>query len=437
MPHSDAVMPGAMRRAWGTALVLTFPLLSLVTNFAIGAACLLSFITALCWWRPSWQALRRHWPDVRWVVLAFLLHLVYFAALTLLRGGSDNGLDSPTRMCLAIGGMLVVLVARPPARALWLGAAFGALAALAFVGWQRVMLGIPRPGGLLYPITFGDLALVLAMLSLCGAVDSTGTTAAGTKAAGTRAGGAWRRAGIGIALLGGVCGLAASALTGSRGGWVALPVIFVFLLWRRDILPRRLAWGLPLLLGALVALAYAVPQTGVRERVAVGVEDVRLYLSGDPAATSLGVRFDLWKGALRVAREHPWTGLDTPDYKRQFHAWVDAGQLSPNVFTPPEPPHMHNDALQVLATRGWPGLLSWIGILLAPLAFFSARLRRTRSHGPQRAAALAGALLVLAYASFGLSEVIFWSMKGCVFYALLVFLLMGWCLVPADEHASV
>ncbi len=44
-------------------------------------------------------------------------------------------------------------------------------------------------------------------------------------------------------------------------------------------------------------------------------------------------------------------------------------------------------------------------------------------------------LVVLCYFSFGLTEVIFWSLKGSMFYALMVFLLMGFCLAaqPARE----
>jgi O-antigen ligase len=34
---------------------------------------------------------------------------------------------------------------------------------------------------------------------------------------------------------------------------------------------------------------------------------------------------------------------------------------------------------------------------------------------------------VASYLCFGLTEVIFWSMKGCLFYALTVFLLVGFC----------
>jgi len=243
-------------------------------------------------------------------------------------------------------------------------------------------------------------------------------------------------------------------LTGSRGGWLALPAAFVLLAAarRHALLPRRLVLGVPVLACALALAAYAVPQTGVHARVAVGVEDVQRYLAGSPVATSIGVRLDLWKAGLRLAAEHPWRGLDTPAYKRRMHEWVAAGELSAAVFAPPEPPHMHNDALQALVTRGMPGLLAWAGILLLPFLFFRAQLARAPVPGPapeaaseagpraaltrRQSAALAGMLVVLAYAAFGLSEVIFWSMKGSLFYALMVFLLMGWCLVDEEAGAS-
>jgi O-antigen ligase len=37
-------------------------------------------------------------------------------------------------------------------------------------------------------------------------------------------------------------------------------------------------------------------------------------------------------------------------------------------------------------------------------------------------------LLVLSYFSFGLTEVIFWSVRSAMFYALTLFVLMGLCL---------
>lgn len=408
---SSVLSRQGVRQAWASALVLGFPLTSLVTGFGIGLAGFLFLFTACCWWRACRDALSVHWPQLRWVLFAFLLHFLYQAWLVVGQGRGANTLDAPGRMVLVLSALLVVRVAGPPPAALWLGAAGGALLGAGFVAWQRWMLGLDRPGGLLNPITFGDLSLCLALLALVGLAEA--------RTAPRR----WI-AGGGIA-----AGLAASLLTGSRGGWLALAAALLLPAWRRDLLPRRLALGVPLLACALAGAAWALPQTGVRTRVAEGVRDVRLYLAGSPLPTSVGVRLDLWRAGLRLAAEHPWRGQDTPAYKRRMRKWVVAGELSPAVFAPPEPPHLHNDALQALVTRGIPGLLAWLGILLAPLVFFRAQLMQAR--GTRRAAALAGLLVVLAYAAFGLSEVIFWSMKASVFYALMVALLMGWCL--ADE----
>jgi O-antigen ligase len=276
------------------------------------------------------------------------------------------------------------------------------------------------------PITFGDLSLCLALLSLAGAVDGDGSLRRWIAAAGVAA------------------GLAASLLTGSRGGWLALlllALLLVPLACRIGLLPRRTALTLALLACALAATAYMAPRTGVRERVAIGISDARLYLAGNPAPTSLSIRLELWKAGAMLVRERPMTGRDTAVYKGRMREWIAQGKLSPAVFAPPEPPHLHNDVLQVLVTRGLTGLLAWGGMLAAPACFFFGQLRLGQGQLHQqhfrqgRAAALAGAMVVLAYAGFGLTEVIFWSMKASLFYALMVFLLMGYCL--SGQEAGV
>jgi O-antigen ligase len=85
-----------------------------------------------------------------------------------------------------------------------------------------------------------------------------------------------------------------------------------------------------------------------------------------------------------------------------------------------------------LVTGGVVGFALWAAILLAPLWFFARQLG-TDARAPQFAVALAGLLVVLGYFSFGLTEVIFWSVKGSMFYALMVFLLMGFCLTAKER----
>jgi O-antigen ligase len=152
-----------------------------------------------------------------------------------------------------------------------------------------------------------------------------------------------------------------------------------------------------------------------------------MYLDGNVGVTSLSVRLELWKAALMLIREHPLSGLGSPAYKQQMQEWVKLGLLNPLVFAPPQPSHLHNDALQMLVTRGIPGFLAWAATLAASLPFFWRQL--SQADGREgRALALAGLLFVLAYIGFGLTEVIFWSMRSCLFYAQMVFILMGFCL---------
>src|SRR5206468_7796831 len=109
--------------------------------------------------------------DVRCVVLAFLLHFVYVLACALVRGAAMSSVEKPARMLFAASALAVVLATRIPRRALWWGICAGALAGLPVVAWQRFGQHIDRPGGLINAITFGDLALLLALLALTAAID--------------------------------------------------------------------------------------------------------------------------------------------------------------------------------------------------------------------------------------------------------------------------
>jgi O-antigen ligase len=398
-------------RIWTGSLAFLFPFLSLVTLFGVSLGSFLFLITALISFKPCRDALVRHWPQVRWVVLAFLLHFLFVLGCALLRGANMNTVEKPARMFFAVSALAAVLAARPPRRMLWWGVIAGALAALPFVAWQRIVEGIDRPGGLINAITFGDLALLLALLSVAAAIDMRDDA---------------RQAGL--AVLGVLAGLAASLLTGTRGGWVAL--VLAALVLARHL--RTLGGRMRVLLATgalLLAATWLVPATGVQERFAEGVRDARTWYEGGNVWTNVGTRLELWKGAAMLIGEHPLLGLDFSAGRARLAGYAREGRLDPMVL---ELPHLHNDGLQELATGGVVGFASWAAILLAPLMFFLRQLGKD-ARAPQFAAALAGVLVVTSYVSFGLTEVIFWSMKGSLFYALMVFVLMGFCLNAKDK----
>jgi O-antigen ligase len=397
---------------WTGSLAFLFPFLSLVTLFGVSLGSFLFLITALISFKPCRDALVRHWPQVRWVVLAFLLHFLFVLGCALMRGANMNTVEKPARMFFAVSALVAVLAARPSRRMLWWGVIAGALAALPFVAWQRIALGVERPGGLINAITFGDLALLLALLSVTAAIDMRENA---------------RQAGL--AALGAIAGLGASLLTGSRGGWLALVVAaLLFLRYARGIQGRRvrvlLAAG-----AAVVAVAWFVPATGMQARFAEGVGDIRTWVDGGNVNTRVGTRLELWKGASMLIAEHPLLGLDFSACRARLADYAREGKLDPVVLALP---HLHNDGLQELATGGVVGFALWAAILAAPLLFFARQLRAGMKR-PQFAVALAGILVVTSYVSFGLTEVIFWSMKGSLFYALMVFVLMGFCLNAKEQ----
>lgn len=394
-------------------LVFLLPFLSLTHKSVAGAASMVFLLAALAWWRPSRDAFVRAWPQVRWVVLAFGAWFLYNLALYLSGGWLMSDVETPVRMFACFSAMLVVLVARPSHRTFLAGVAGGAVVGVVIVGYQRLGLGMERPGGLLNAITFGDLSLALGLIAIAAATELRSTRHAA------------------VLVVGAVAGLVGSLLTGTRGGWIALAVAVCVFLRYSVAVRNRLVIALASAAVLMLVGAYLIPETGVRARIEEGLVDVREYRAGGEVNTRVGTRLELWKAAGILIEERPWFGRQDAEVRARMTELVAEGRLDEAIF-PIE--HLHNDALQVMATGGAIGLAVWLTIFAAPLMFFARQLRGSRHTNRQRfALALAGVIVVTSYASFGLTEVTFWSVSGSLFYSLLIFLLMGFCLNSKDN----
>lgn len=395
-------------------LLLAFPALVLVTEWGTGLVSFALLIGALVLWRGSRDAFRHDLHAVRWVVLAFLLNFLFALFCFAVRPAEElSVLEKPSRMLFALSAMLVVRTCRPSGAALWYGVVGGALAGAVFVGYQRWGLSMERPGGLINAITFGDISLCFGMMALAWAATVERSRQA-----------LWPAVGALAALTGTIA-------TGTRGGWIALLMAAVIFFHYRRLVRTRLVHALAALAIGLLAVSYVVPQTGMQARVADAVENVNQYLEGGSAYTNVGIRLELWKGAAMLIAERPWFGQDIESYKRRMETMVSDGQLDQVAL---EPTHIHNDILQRLVTGGVPGVLTYAATLFAPLMFFAGTLRRSGHPSREQVAlGLAGMLLVAAYFSFGLTEVIFWSVRSCIFYSTMVFILVGCCLNAADK----
>ncbi|MRW92590.1 O-antigen ligase family protein [Duganella sp. FT80W] len=390
------------------SLIFLFPFLLLITNFGVGLCSFVFLVTAIVYRRQGWAALRRHLTDIRGVLIAF--GAVWLLALLFVLFNHDGRLrdmEKPLRMLAASTVMLTVLACRPQRKALWWGMIAGAVAGAVFIVYQRWGMGVDRPGGLINSITFGDIMLCLGLMCLAGTLDFAGRSAV------------WPS-------LGALAGLAGSIATGTRGGWLAIVFSAILLGCYGHVLRGRWRKAVALLALAFLVSTYFIPQTGARERVDQGFNDVQQYFNGGESYTSVGIRLELWRSAGQLVAQHPWFGVSPRQARAELEQLVTDKRAQPFVL---EFEHFHNDIMQTLVLGGVVGLLAWLGTLIVPFLFFLRQLR----HGAPAAPALAGMLLVLSYFSFGLTEVIFWSVLSSMFYAMMLFLLAGLCLTAKEE----
>ena len=322
-------------------------------------------------------------------------------------GQDISALDKPLRLLLAIPALLLVMAYPPRLAWFWGGVAVGALGAGGWAVWLKVIEGVVRPGGYNNPIQFGNLSMLLGVLCLA---------ALGWAVTQRR-----RYFWVTLFLVAAVLGIVGSVISGSRGGWIGIP--FVLLVLFRAYAPLiRKRVSVAALAGVLLTLAavYAVPETGVKERVYQAVEQVQRYASGDRSATSVGARFEMWRGSGHLIAEKPLLGWGTEGYRQAMQGLGSEGVITVHSSTFG---HAHNEFIDSFAKRGLLGLVVLLGVYLLPMRFFAEELGA--SDLSLRATATAGVLLSVTYLDFGLTQSFLSHNSGVMMYAFLLAVLWG------------
>ena len=388
------------------------PLLALNTSAGMTLVQLVMLVACGCYLRHG--VLRFYAAQLRplaWILAGFGGYFLISLGRLLVFQQPLQSLDGPTRLLLALSCIAFVAVFQPRIRWFWIGLCSAAVVTGLHALVQRLVFGLDRAVGFTHhAITYGDMALALGVMSL-GAMSELRHSKL-----------AW------LAPAGLLFGLTGSVLSESRGGWVALLLVAAVLLgYGRAVHGRRIVYGLLFML-LLAALAYAVPASGVAQRLALAGTEVSGYMAHADASTSVGIRLELWKASWLMFTSHPLLGVGREAFHPALQQLAQQGllQQSPALAFSSS----HNDVLNFLATGG---LLDCSFLLLmygGPLWFFH-RVLRNPVH-PQRPAALAGLILVMCFIGFGLTDVMFWLMATKVFYAMMVGVLVGFCLMPGS-----
>lgn len=410
MTHAALSFPAAAaneyRRRLTGAAVFLFGALALImpSGYSLGPAMLLLASVTLAVWRPGIRLQR----DDYWLMLALCAYTAVVAAGALWHGQGLSSVDRPLRFWLALPVLFWVMAYPPRLGAVWSGLALGAMGAARLALAQRGQ-GAMRADGFLHPIQFGNISLLLGVFCLAGL------------------GWAWqqphRHAWLALLGLGAAGGILASLLSGSRGGWVGLPLV-IWVLYRaygRGV-PVRIRLLALALVAAVALAAYGLPQTGVQQRVAEAVDDIGLYVSGERLDTSVGLRFEMWQGAARLIADKPLTGWGDSGYREGVTDLANRGVIHPRAA---DYGHAHNQFLDTLAKQGVPGFVALLLLLLLPLRLFSVYLRDDDL--TVRALATAGALLGVAHVDYGLTQAGFNHNSGVMVYAF--WLVIWWGLL--------
>ena len=218
-------------------------------------------------------------------------------------------------------------------------------------------------------------------------------------------------------------GLAASFASGSRGGWLAIPVfIAIFVYFHRHHFSLRTQFALVGVTIVSAFVLYAANGT-INQRMKELVNDVQSYQAGH-RDTSIGIRWQLYTAALDIYSRHPLVGVGPSGFANEMQPMMEAGMLTAEAAQLGKG-EVHNDILSKTAGMGTLGLIAILALYLVPLAMF-----RIASKSPVREVRRAGILgitFVCGIATFGLTVEFLNLTLAAAFYAFTVAALLAAC----------
>lgn len=233
-----------------------------------------------------------------------------------------------------------------------------------------------------------------------------------------------------LCILAALFGILGSILSTARGGWPALPILLIALLW---IYRRNLSKTFFITLIGLFALAIIgitqMPNNQISERFAAAQDDIQQYLEQGNGSTSVGARFDMWQSVFIMVQEKPILGWGTQGAPQKRHQLAEQGVISQYAgqFT-----HAHNQYLDDLSKRGIVGLVAFLAIFVIPLRRFMSSLKSDSAE--TKLIATLGTLHVLAVMIYCLSQSFFTHNSGNLFY---FFLTIVWYALFTTQQGNI
>ena len=331
--------------------------------------------------------------SIFFVVSLYLLTALFFIVL---HGDKFKLIDNPLRAFLFLSVIIFVIYTKAKFDVLLYSIPVGSFVAGLVALYQYYVLHLPSAFWEQMKIQSGDISMSLGLFSFIIALYLFDIKK--------------NRFAL-VTAIAGLFGVLASVLSFARGGWVGVPLIFVFVLYMyRNMISKKLlsAVVLSILVGGI--------SLSTNEQFVGRILDVKNNLSHysqNSKDGSIGARLDMWKMGVEAFIEHPifgWSLKALDEYKKSL---ADKGIVS-REFTVYS--HLHNQFIDELAKKGILGGVAILGIFLVPLCSFYRKQKKIPNNKKIKLLTTLGIVHVLSTMSYCLTQAFLTHNSGNIFY---------------------
>lgn len=344
------------------------------------------------------------------LVLGLLSYALINIIINIIAGHSGRDYEFAVRILLIIPILYMTVYMGINRYLLMAAIAFGGIAMGIYATYDVYVLGAKRAG--VFPVRFGYVAAWLAIASFVSVIVLDKYSK-------------YRKKFTCLIVLGALSAIVASVLSGTRASWlfivVALLVLGMYFVWTSS---KKVQKRLLIFFGILVVAGGVTLSTNnyMSKRINQAILEVTMYTPNHKAAgTSLGMRLEIWRVAGKMLENRYLTGIGTQNFHKELKELVDQ-QYTPKFMMHLK--HLHNDVIEDTVTVGViVGMAFVLCLYILPFLLFAQRLFHKNQE--VRYYAVQGAILVLAWVMFGLSDVFMTSNQGAIYYLVSLSIFWG------------
>lgn len=222
-----------------------------------------------------------------------------------------------------------------------------------------------------------------------------------------------------LAILGFVCGVGLSLLSGSRGGWLALVLVFFTSYWLVISHSQYRGYFWSFIAVTLLMIIMLWPFLPILQRLELAFLDVFQYVSGN-THSSLGLRFEAWKASIYAFQERPIFGWGLASFNSFIQHYNELGVTNGLSIG-----HAHNDLFLYAGELGIVGLLALWAIILTPLWWLLKAIKYCDITFDQRVIILMGLTVIESMVEFSLSDQTFSMRYPFQFYVISILVVLS------------